>query len=268
MRVVKSRFPTKNEDKQIADCLNTLQWVDEIIVVDDCSADETLSIAKSLGAKVIVNSRTSFAEQRNLGADAATTDWVLQLDADERVDEALKNEILQAIYQTRYAGFRIPYRQYWLGRRELRFGGWGTRSQVRLSLRLKSHWQNPIHEMLQVDGEIGLLQNPLHHFVDGTYTKRMTKSNLYTSLIAQQRYEKGERFRVWKLLLEPPFWAAFNYIWLQGFRDGFPGLFWSLHQLYGYAIIHIKLWELEQGSLNDANKQAAEEHTIGALSVD
>lgn len=242
---------TKNEAQQIAACLDTLQWVDEIIIVDDCSTDDTFSIATSLGAKVIVNERISFAKQRNLGADTATSTWVLQLDADERVDKALQYEILQAIRQTHYAAFRIPYRQYWLGGRELRFGGWGTRSQVRLSQRDKSEWEKPIHEMLQVEGETGLLENALHHFVDGNYRKRLTKSNLYSSVTAEQKFRNGQRFKLWKLFAEPTARAVYSYFWLQGFRDGLLGLFWSLHQFMSHVTVHIKLWELEQADFSE-----------------
>jgi glycosyltransferase involved in cell wall biosynthesis len=235
---------TWNEEDQIAACLETVTWADEVIVVDDCSTDRTVEIAEQFGARVIVNKRTGFDEQRNLGMRHATSDWLLHLDADERVTPALRDEILSTIVHTEHKGFWVPYRNYWLGR-HVRFGGWGGFKQIRLALRDCSYWENAIHEQLRVDGSVSVLHEALDHHVDGTYAKRLAKSNLYTSMTAEEWFVKGRRFSLLMMFLEPLARAFNTYLRLQGFRDGIVGLFWALHQMYSHFAIYVKLWELE-----------------------
>lgn len=238
---------TKNEEAQIADCLETVScWADEIIVVDDCSVEHTGEIAVRMGAKVITHVRIGFDEQRNLGMREARSDWLLHLDADQRVSATLRDEILEVVRQTNHTGFRIRYRNFWLRGYEVRFGGWGDMCLIRLARRENSHWENTIHEKLIVDGTVGELREPLIHLVDISYEKRMAKSNVYTSMVAAERHGAGQKFNLLLMFMEPIARAINVYVRLQGFRDGVVGLFWALHQLFGYVVIHIKLWEFEQ----------------------
>ena len=156
-----------NEENDIADAINSVAWADEVLVVDSESTDRTVEIAQSLGAKVLVQSWLGFSAQKQFAVDAAANDWILSLDADERVSTALRDEIADLKVEGPNAdGYTIPRLSIYLGR-EIRHGGWYPDRQLRLFHRRRGRWNSRIiHESfsLQPDAVEGRLRNDLLHF--------------------------------------------------------------------------------------------------------
>lgn len=239
----------KNEERCLERCLRSVSWVDEIVLVDDCSTDRTPEIARRFGCRVIVQPMRDFAHQRNLALQHSACDWVLHIDADEECGAGLREEVLAAIRNTSCAGFSIPFRNRFLGR-VMRGRGWADARSVRLGKRSGSSWANPVHERLCLEGPIGSLRSPLEHHGESDYAGRILKSNRYTSMEAALLAQRGVRFHPWLLLTRPLFRSLKSYLLDGGWRDGIHGLIWAGHVWSGNFNIYVKLWELER-SKND-----------------
>ena len=240
---------TRNEEQSLERCLQSLSWVNEIVVVDDCSTDRTVEIARSLGCRVVTRPLRSFAEQRTYALSLLSTDWVLHLDADEECKPALRDEILSVLGRTDRAGFTIPFRSRFLGK-VMRCSDWSRHKGLRLGKRSLSSWKRAVHESLYIDGPVGHLHEQIEHHGDGNYAARVTKSNRYTSFEASLLANQGVRFRIWRVLLIPLFRTFRSYFLNGGWRDGMIGLFWAGHVWWGNFAIYVKLWELERQGIS------------------
>jgi glycosyltransferase involved in cell wall biosynthesis len=243
---------TKNEERNIADCLASVRWADDIIVVDAESRDRTVDLARECGAKIFVRPWPGFGLQKNFGVALASSDWILILDADERVTEELREEVLTCLRQWRPdapLAYRIPRRNFFYGA-WVRGGGVYPDYQVRLFRRGVAQYNDvAVHENLIVDGEIGTLVGHLDHYTERRIQDHFKKFGLYTTLAAQ---EKAKRVRTvgWiDLVFRPLVVLVKTYVLKRGFRDGVHGLiicvFASMYTFVKYA----KLW--------DATRQAA-----------
>lgn len=242
----------KNEEANIQDCLRSVQWADELIVVDAESGDKTVELARTCGAKVTVRPWPGFGPQKNFGIAQASSDWILILDADERVTEELRGEVRACIKQWRpgaSVAYRIPRRNFFYGA-WVSGGGVYPDYQVRLFRRGIAQYNNvAVHENLIVHGEIGTLAGHLDHYTERRIQDHFKKFGLYTTLAAG---EKGKTVRTvrWSDLIFRPLvvWVK-TYVLKQGYRDGARGLivcvFASMYTFVKYA----KLW--------DATRQAA-----------
>ena len=237
---------TKNEDANIQDCLNSVQWTDELIVVDAQSSDKTVELARTCGAKVFVRPWPGFGLQKNFGMAQALSDWILILDADERVTEELRGEVKTCI-EGWTPGASVAYR---IPRRNFYYGAWVSGGgvypdyQVRLFRRGMAQYNDvAVHENLLVDGEIGTLIEHIDHYTERRIQDHFKKFGLYTTLAAR---EKAKRVQVvgWTDLVFRPLVVWFKtYLLKQGFRDGVRGLiiciFASMYTFVKYA----KLWD-------------------------
>ncbi|MCL4382647.1 MAG: glycosyltransferase family 2 protein [Patescibacteria group bacterium] len=244
---------TKNEEKNLEDCLKSLAWCDEIIVVDDYSQDETEKILKKFqvaSIKYQVHQRHldgDFARQRNFGLEKATGEWVLFVDADERVSPTLREEIIKEINdpQNKFNGF-------FLKRRDFLFGKWleyGETSKVkllRLAKRGTGNWQRPVHEIWQVNGPVSTLASPLLHFPHPTVTEFLKDLNFYTDLNAQAFYKEGVKVDFWQIIIYPLIKFMKNYFFLLGFLDGTAGLLQAMFMSFHSFMTRGKLWQLWQ----------------------
>lgn len=238
---------TKNEERNIADCLASARWADELIVVDAESADKTVELARASGAKVFVRPWPGFGLQKNFGMAQASSDWILVLDADERVTEDLRDEV-RACLDRWQPGAPLAYR---IPRRNFFYGAWVRRAgvypdyQVRLFRRGAAHYNDvAVHENLLVEGEIGTLAGHLDHYTERRIKDHFKKFGLYTTLAAR---EKAKRVRMvsWiDLVFRPLVVFGKTYVLKQGFRDGVRGLivcvFASMYTFVKYA----KLWDV------------------------
>ena len=237
---------TKNEERNITDCLATVRWVDDIIVVDAESRDRTVELACASGAKVSVRPWPGFGLQKNFGMAQASADWILILDADERVTEELRAEITSCVsHWTSGApvAYRIPRRNFFYGA-WVQGGGVYPDYQVRLFRRGLAQYNDvAVHENLLVDGEIGTLAGHLDHHTERRIQDHFKKFGLYTTLAAQEKAKKVRTVRWIDLVIRPLVVFLKTYVLKNGFRDGVRGLivcvFASMYTFVKYA----KLWD-------------------------
>jgi glycosyltransferase involved in cell wall biosynthesis len=232
----------KNEAHNLADCLMAASWAFErVVVVDQVSRDATLEIARQKAEVVAVHTFGDFASQRNFALALATGDWVLSVDADERVTPELADEIRRVIADpsNHYRGFRVPIRSVILGRA---FGYSGTQHDqpLRLFRRDCGHWKGMVHETVALDGPIGSLRNALSHYSLPDMRIFLDKLDHYTTLEARGLARAERRFRISDLTLRPVWTFVKLYLFKQGFRDGVEGFMFCA--LSGVSVA-IRAWK-------------------------
>lgn len=240
---------TKNEEKNIRECLESLKWCDEVVIIDDYSEDKTAEIAKSLGARVYKRKLDdNFAGQRNFGLKKAKGDWVLFIDADERIMPALRAEITQLLGNsvTKYDGFYLKRRDFMWGR-ELRYGETGDVKLLRLAKKDAGQWRRAVHETWEVkDDKVGELKNPLLHYPHQTLREFIADVDRMSTLHAQENQKEGKRSNLLKIIIFPKLKFFDNWILKLGFLDGTAGfvvaLIMSLHSYLAWS----KLWLLQR----------------------
>lgn len=219
---------TKNEERHIGECLDSLSWADDRLVFDDFSADRTVELARARGARVVQHAFEHFAAQRDAALAHIDAEWVLFVDADERATPALAEEVRRVMSyggdQAR-AGWWIPRHNYMI-RHRMRGGGWYPDYQLRLLFRDKARYdpEHPVHEIVILDGQAGYLENVLIHYNYDSVAQFRQKMSRYTLFEAQILREQGVRVRPYTYLSMPlrEFWRRF--VKLGGYRDHLYGL--------------------------------------------
>jgi len=242
---------TLDEAAHIADAIDSAAWADEIIVVDAGSRDDTVAIARARGARVESRGWPGWIEQKNYAAALAAHDWILSLDADERVTPELAAEVraLLAAEPLRRA-YRVPRVTFHLGR-WIRTTDFYPDYQTRLYDRRAARWRGKyVHESVGTDGPVGQLRGELQHYSYRNLGDHLDRINRYSTLAASQMHEAGRRAGALDLLVHPP--AAFlrNYVLRRGFLDGGVGLLLSLVNAYSVFVKFAKLWELRHSTPN------------------
>lgn len=236
-----------NEEERIRDCLESLRWCDEIVVVDSFSTDRTPEICRNYTDRFIQRPWAGYRDQKAYAHSQATKDWVLLVDADERVTAELQNEILEVLAREsgRYAGYSIPRLVHYLGRWWWR-GGWYPDYDVRLFRRDRATWggSDP-HEKIIVDGAVRRLRHPLHHFSYRNIEDHLNRINRFTSISSRELSKSGRRWRLSEALLRPPVRFFHSYIWKRGFMEGFGGLYVAVTAAVYVFLKYAKLWEIE-----------------------
>ena len=237
----------KNEAHRIAACIASAKdVVNEIVVIDGHSTDNTAQLCRELGAQVYTREFDGFANQKNFALSKVTGQWALNLDADERLSPALKDEILRAVQNPQIAGYYLPFCNYFLGKK-MRFSGLNKEKHLRLVRTQKAHYVGGlVHEGLEVNGPLSTLTNPVNHFSYDNIEDYFTKFNKYTTLAAKQLYQNGRHFSLLRVLFTLPFEFIKRYILKLGFLDGIRGLFWASFSTYYVYVKYAKLWQLEQ----------------------
>ncbi len=232
---------TKDEEENLEDCLESVLWADEIILVDSGSKDKTLEIAKNFNAKIFHKEWEGFANQKRYALNLANNEIVLSIDADERITEKLKDEILNLDF-SKADGFSIPRQNYFLNK-EITTCGWDKDYQLRLFKKSKTKViERPVHEGFSVKGKVEKLQNKMIHFTHTSIAKTFEKINLYSTLQAQERHDK----KVAGIgILAHSFSAFFRFfISLKGYKDGIHGLMVSLMNSVTTMLTYMKIWEM------------------------
>lgn len=215
---------TRNAASRIEPCLQSVSFADEILIVDSGSTDATLAIAQRFGARVIHQEWLGYGRQKEFAARQAKNNWVLSLDADERVSEALRHSIQQALKSPRFEACRMARCNRFMGR-WLRHGEGYPDWTVRLYHREHAHWSDdPVHEKVETDGKIITLMGDLLHESEQGIDDYLAKQNRYTTLQAEALYRAGRRANSFKLVLSPAFRFIKFYFLRLGFLDGMPGL--------------------------------------------
>src|SRR5579883_3227811 len=201
---------TLNEERNIARAIESLRCCDEILILDSGSVDRTVELAQKLGARVIEAGWRGYAGQKNWAAEQATHDWILSLDADEALSEALEAEIWNLKKKGPQAdAYTMPRLAQYLGR-WIFHSGWYPDRKVRLFDRRRAQWQGEfVHESVKVHGTIGHLQANLLHFTCSSLSEHLKTMDSYTTLAAEQLLATGQTVTWKRLLLEPP-WTFFR----------------------------------------------------------
>lgn len=236
---------TLNEAANLAAALDSVAWADEIVVVDAESRDATRAIAQRYTSRVIVAPWPGYVAQKNRAAAEASHDWILSIDADERVSPELAGELQTLLREEpKAAGYRVPRVTFHLGR-WIRTTDWYPDHQLRLYDRRRGRWTGQrVHESVRVDGAVVDLRGDLQHYAYRDLSHHLQTMDRYSTLAAAEMRDAGRTAGWFDLALHPP--AAFlrNYILRGGFRDGVPGLIISLMNATYVAAKFAKLWEL------------------------
>lgn len=234
----------KNEEARIAACLESVKWCDEIVVVDDMSSDDTHSVCRRFKAKVVAHPLDEdYARQRNVGTDNTTSDWILQLDADERVSPELRNDIKKILSDNNsVAAYRLYRRNYFLGK-FMRHGGWYER-QPKLFKKGKARYSGAIHEQLKVDGRTGDLRSHLDHYPFRSISEFIQRQLYYAGIEARLLHEERGKIPIKEvkrhIFTRPAKLFLKLYIKKQGFRDGMHGFIFSILNAWR----HFAIWSL------------------------
>ncbi len=234
-----------HEEKNIGECLESVRWADEVIVVNSESKDRTVEIAKQFTDKVFVRKWEGYSSQKGFSLMQAKNEWVLSIDADERVSPELREEISNLDF-SKADGFYIPRRNYFLDK-IIRSCGWSPDYQLRLFRKSKTTLSDrQVHEGFVVDGKKEYLKNELIHYTHTSITNTLEKVNEYSTLEA---VEKSQRIRVNGLkMFFKPIWEFFHHFIIRhGFTDGVHGLMVSVIHAMTKAQAYMKIWEIQNG---------------------
>lgn len=238
-------------EDDIADCLRSVSWADELLVIlDPRDPDDTAAIARGLGARVVVHPFESFAAQREFGLTLVRTDWLLYIDTDERATPELGREIRRVIADDGVAGWWVPRRNVIWGH-EVRHGGWFPDYQLRLLRLGRAHYDptREVHEVVDLGGPAAHLREPLIHYNYRTVREFVAKQQQYVDLEAGILHKGGVRPRPWTYLAQPAreFWR--RYVTLRGYRDGLVGLGLGALVAYYYGFrVTVRLAQLRRRS--------------------
>jgi glycosyltransferase involved in cell wall biosynthesis len=248
----------KDEVDRIGRLLKSVQFADEILVVDSGSTDGTQALCRSHGATVVDHPWMGYSAQKQLALEMAASDWVFNLDADEVVSEALAEEIRTFIANATpdVGGFSLPRLSFYLGR-WIRHGGWYPDRKVRLVRKGRGHWiGEALHEQLVIDGLVLQLSQPLLHYVYRDISDQLATIDRFSSIAAAER---GRASGLYVLAGLGHAVAKFGecFLWKRGFLDGWAGLVIAMNSAWYVFLKHAKAWEM---NLSEEKKPSAAKH--------
>lgn len=238
-----------NEEKNIEECIQSVLWCDEIIIIDGFSTDATVSIAEKYPVKVFLNQWKGYAEQRKFGLSKAGSNWIFSLDADERCPKELSDEIKNYFNgkmtgDEDFSGFEIPRKSFFLGR-WIKHCGWYPDYQLRLfkkdSVSVK---ERLVHEGYEVSGAKGKMKNYILHYTVNSISEFANKINHYSDLSAKEKANSTE-IKISNLFIRPFFEFKKKYIFQLGFLDGIQGLMVSFFHMITKILTYMKIWEMQ-----------------------
>lgn len=242
---------TKNEEENIKDCLESVSWVDEIVVMDSGSTDKTVEICKAYTDKVILTDWPGFGPQKQRGVDAATHDWIFSIDADERVSEGLKLEIQKALNEPKFEAYELPRLSYLCGK-PIRYGGWYPDYLVRLFNKNKASFSKDlVHEKVEAQCPVGRLTEDLIHYSYQDLDQFMRKFNVYSTLGAKNLKLKNKTSGVLKSVVRGFISFIKVYIIKRGFLDGAEGLVIGISAFESTYYKYLKLYYLNRTASRD-----------------
>lgn len=238
---------TKNAQDKIKNCLESVKWADEIVIVDGLSTDRTLDICRRYTDKIIQSNFEGFGKERNKGAEAATGQWILELDADEVVTEAFRKKVTEILSSPEeFVGYKFRRKNFFLGH-FMRFSGWYHYS-FHFFRKGFARYEGLLHEKLLLNGKQGIIEEEIEHYPFDSISEFIKRQNRYTSITSGELFEKfanlPTRTIIYNLILKPfkLFWKFF--IKKQGFRDGMHGFVFSILFAWVHFLNWAKYWEL------------------------
>jgi len=236
-------IPAYNEESYIEDAIKSVAFADEVIVVDSYSTDNTKQIALNMGCKVLERKFDNFSAQKNFALSSATGDWILFVDADERVPEKLKHEMLQVLKAPKHAGYKINFPHFFMNR----FLYHKVDKVVRLVKNKNIIFEGDVHEKLVVQGSVGRLRNFMIHYTYKGLFWQLHKKDSYAWFQANTSHKKGKKVTVLHLIFKPLYRFFHAYIIKGGFLDGVPGLALASINAYGVLSRYVKQMLIERG---------------------
>lgn len=234
----------KDEEDRIEECIRSLSFCDEILVVDNGSTDSTKKKAEKLHARVLSDNSTSFAHLRNVGSTAVDAVWLFYVDADELVSQELGESVKRAIvHDDSYAGFSVERVNRYLG---VQFPQ--KEHMVRL-IRKSSllHWQGDVHETPVIKGKLGMLEGALRHDTHRSLTHMVEKTNTWSAVEAKLRFDAGHPPVVWWRIIRVMITGFYDsYIIKQGFKVGAAGFVEAMYQAFSMFVTYAKLYEMQR----------------------
>ena len=238
----------RDEEDRIADAIRSVGFADEIVVLDSGSRDGTVALCRSLGARVVETDWPGYVAQKNRALKHTTHEWVLSIDADERVSPGLAEAIKKALAtDPPVSGFLVARRQRYLGR-WIRFCGWYPDRRIRLFRRSRCRWggTDP-HDRVEADGPVRRLSGDLLHEPYRNLADHLATINRYSTIFAQQAQAQGRRARWWDLVFRPPLFFLKRYLLNLGFLDGIHGVLVCAMGAFSVLCRWAKLYELQMG---------------------
>ncbi len=237
---------TCNNRRTIERCLRSLQWAQELVIVDSFSTDGTYELCQQYTDRVYRQEWKGHRDQYQYAAGLTTKDWIMFVDADEEVPPELAGEIRRELNDKPIAfdGFFVYRRTYYLGR-WIHYGGWYPDGEIRLYRRDKGLWEGGLHAKVVVNGNVGTLKNQYLHYTYQDISDQIRTIDRYSQIAAADLVREGKKFSLFKLLFHPPFRFIKEYLLKSGFRDGLPGLIVVVSTMYYVFIKYAKHWELE-----------------------
>jgi glycosyltransferase involved in cell wall biosynthesis len=243
---------TKNEEDRLPECLASVSFADEVVVVDSGSTDRTREIALEFGAVVYDEPWQGFGRQKQLAIDRCRHDWVLVLDADERVASESQREIGKVLTAGTSVAYSLPRKNYFCGR-WLRHAGWWPDRVVRLFRKDSARMsQRSVHESLEVHGPVGALRHPLIHYANKDLEQTLSKVNHYSSAGANELFARGETASVAKAYLRATWSFFYSYIFRGGFLDRGEGFIMAVSDFMNVFFKYAKLRELQKQKEKDS----------------
>lgn len=239
---------TKNAEPLIADCIDSLSFCDEIIVIDNNSGDRTEDLARHMGAKVVTYGSDSFAELRNFGLKKVKGEWVLYIDADERISSELRDNILQQIKNDsdEFAAYKIKRKNFYFGNHE-----WPTIEKLERLFKRDNliEWYGKLHETPTVKGAIGEIDGFLLHYSHRDLTSMVEKTISWSQIEAELRFKAHHPQMSWWRFFRVIITGFFNsYVKQKGYKAGTAGLVESIYQSFSMFITYARLWEMQEES--------------------
>ncbi len=252
---------TFNEESNIRECLESMRWADEIIIVDSWSTDRTVQIAQEYTSKIFQRNWTDFGDQKNFGLSKTQHEWALFIDADQRVSELLAKEIQTAIKENddRYQGYYVPNQNFYFGK-WVQYGEWNPDFKLKLVRKQNATWVGRIHERISLSGRVAYLKNPAYHYTYKNFGQHVQKFISYSSLYAEEAFAKGEQSSLYKIFIKPPRRFVYGYLLRQGFRDGFTGFVIAAMQAFELFLRYVKLWHLQKTHHRETMKSRQHEN--------
>ena len=231
---------TLNEEDRLPECLESVKYADDLVVVDSGSTDKTPAIARGFGARVFTEPWRGFGPQKQYAIDQCLHDWVLLLDADERIPPETEAEIRVILEGSpKYNAYSLPRKNFFSGR-WIRHGGWWPDRTIRLFRKNAGHMPSKmVHEALEVDGSVGEIKNPIVHYTNRNLHQVIEKINHYSTAGAEELFRKGQKANLAKAMLRSGWAFFYNYIFRLGFLDRSEGLVIAVcdavNKFYKYA---------------------------------
>ncbi len=239
---------TKNEEKNIEDCIKSVEFCDEIIVIDDKSVDATVSIAKKYDVKVVERDlNDDYASQRNAAVSETKHDWILYVDADERIVDSLREEIIATVPKTPFSAFYIRRRDWWWNH-ELKYGEVRkarSTGLIRLIKKGSGRWEGTVHEEYKTQQTVGRLTHFLDHYPHPTVSDFLHEINTYSTLRARELLSANKITSIYEIIAYPFFKFILVYFVYLGFLDGPAGFAYAFLMSFHSFLVRVKLYQYQ-----------------------